>query len=133
MCFSLLALLQTVAEAFDKLERKEAPRDLGGKVRVLKQSMRKVEQACYSIQVRGSEIPKVGSIQLFSHVFFFPPDLIPITFIPRTTWWTFSPTSGRTRRPLAGEGRRMRKRKTSLINHRSVVSVKMRVLSCSAM
>ena len=32
MCFSLLALLQTVAEAFDKLERKEAPRDLGGKV-----------------------------------------------------------------------------------------------------
>ena len=74
MCFSLLALLQTVAEAFDKLERKEAPRDLGGKVRVLKQSMRKVEQACYSIQVRGSEIPKVGSIQLFSHVFFFPPD-----------------------------------------------------------
>ena len=32
VCFSLLALLQTVAEAFDKLERKEAPRDLGGKV-----------------------------------------------------------------------------------------------------
>ena len=60
VCFSLLELLQTVAEAFDKLERKEAPRDLGGKVRVLKQSMRKVEQACYSIQVRGSEIPKVS-------------------------------------------------------------------------
>lgn len=32
VCFSLLALLQTVAEAFDKLERKEAPRDLAGKV-----------------------------------------------------------------------------------------------------
>jgi hypothetical protein len=29
-------------------------------VKVLKQSLRKVEQACYSIQVRGSEIPKVG-------------------------------------------------------------------------
>ena len=29
-----MALLQTFAEAFDKLERKEAPRDLGGKVRL---------------------------------------------------------------------------------------------------
>jgi len=66
VCFSLLALLQTVAEAFDKLERKEAPRDLGGKVRVLKQSMRKVEQACYSIQVRGSEIPKNHLVDIFT-------------------------------------------------------------------
>jgi len=66
VCFSLLALLQTFAEAFDKLERKEAPRDLGGKVRVLKQSMRKVEQACYSIQVRGSEIPKNHLVDIFT-------------------------------------------------------------------
>jgi len=66
VCFSLLALLQTVAEAFDKLERKEAPRDLAGKVRVLKQSMRKVEQACYSIQVRGSEIPKNHLVDIFT-------------------------------------------------------------------
>ena len=46
---------------------------------MLKQSMRKVEQACYSIQVRGSEIPKVGQIPSFSHLWpFFQNHLVDI-------------------------------------------------------
>merc|ERR1719305_2027056 len=64
--FSLLAVLQTFGEGFDRLERKDAPRDLGSKVRTLRQSMRKVEQACYSIQVRGSEIPKNHLADIFT-------------------------------------------------------------------
>ena len=33
-------------------------RELDRKVKVLKQSMRKVENACYNINVRGTEVPK---------------------------------------------------------------------------
>lgn len=33
-------------------------RDMNQKARVLKQSLVKVENACYNLQVRGSEIPK---------------------------------------------------------------------------
>ena len=33
-------------------------RELERKVKVLEQSMRKVENACYNINVRGTEVPK---------------------------------------------------------------------------
>ena len=66
---------------------------------MLKQSMRKVEQACYSIQVRGSEIPKVGQIlTLHSNGSPF-----------RITSWIFSPTSARTKKRVAGEERKMKR------------------------
>ena len=70
---------------------------------MLKQSMRKVEQACYSIQVRGSEIPKVGQIlTLHSYGSSF-----------RITSWIFSPTSARTKKRVAGEERKMKRKRAS--------------------
>jgi len=68
VCFSLLALLQSFAEGFNRLDWRECPRDTGMKVRVLKQSLVKVENACYAISVRGSEIPKNHLADIFSQV-----------------------------------------------------------------
>ena len=44
----------------------ETPREIGQKLYTLKQSCRKVENACYAIAVRGSEIPKNRWADLFS-------------------------------------------------------------------
>ena len=41
-------------------------RDLSRKVHVLRQSLQKVEAACYTLQVRGSEIPKHMLAEAFS-------------------------------------------------------------------
>lgn len=65
-CFTLLSVLQAVGEGFDRLDRKECPRDIHSKVKVLKQSLKKVEGACYAISVRGSEIPKNHLADIFS-------------------------------------------------------------------
>ena len=42
-------------------------RELERKVKVLEQSMRKVENACYNINVRGTEVPKHMLKDLFIH------------------------------------------------------------------
>ena len=44
----------------------DTPREIGQKIFTLKQSCRKVENACYAIAVRGSEIPKNRWADLFS-------------------------------------------------------------------
>ena len=41
-------------------------RELDRKVKVLEQSMRKVENACYNINVRGTEVPKHMLKDLFN-------------------------------------------------------------------
>merc|ERR1719219_2316134 len=66
VCFTLLEILQTMAEGFGRLPKQETPREFGQKLYTLKQSCRKVENACYAIAVRGSEIPKNRWADLFS-------------------------------------------------------------------
>jgi len=66
VCFVLLDILQNMSEGFSKLPRHEAPRDIGQKVYTLKQSCKKVENACYAISVRGSEIPKNHLADIFT-------------------------------------------------------------------
>jgi len=63
-CFTLLTFLQTMHGGFLTVE-KSAPRMVSKKMTVLKQSMRKVEDACYAIAVRGSEIPDKFVADLF--------------------------------------------------------------------
>merc|ERR1719466_749439 len=66
VCFVLLDILQNMSEGFSRLPKHEAPRDIGQKVYTLKQSCKKVENACYAISVRGSEIPKNHLADIFS-------------------------------------------------------------------
>merc|ERR1740137_485467 len=66
VCFTLLDILQNMSDGFNRLPRHEAPRDIGQKVYTLKQSCKKVENACYAISVRGSEIPKSHLADIFS-------------------------------------------------------------------
>jgi len=66
VCFTLLDILQSMADGFGKLPRHEAPRDIGQKVYTLRQSCKKVEDACYAISVRGSEIPKSHLADIFT-------------------------------------------------------------------
>merc|ERR1719466_55788 len=66
VCFVLLDILQNMSEGFSRLPKHEAPRDIGQKVYTLKQSCKKVENACYAISVRGSEIPKTHLADIFS-------------------------------------------------------------------
>ena len=67
VCFTLLDILQNMSDGFNRLPRHEAPRDIGQKVYTLKQSCKKVENACYAISVRGgSEIPKGHLADIFS-------------------------------------------------------------------
>jgi len=66
VCFVLLDILQNMSDGFSRLPRHEAPRDIGQKVYTLKQSCKKVENACYAISVRGSEIPKTHLADIFS-------------------------------------------------------------------
>merc|ERR1719470_30613 len=66
VCFTLLDILQNMSDGFNRLPRHGAPRDIGQKVYTLKQSCKKVENACYAISVRGSEIPKNHLADIFS-------------------------------------------------------------------
>lgn len=65
VCFTLLEILQCMAEGFGQIDKKDAPRDFGQKLWTLKQSCKKVEAACYAISVRGSEIPKNHLADIF--------------------------------------------------------------------
>merc|ERR550519_2426311 len=56
VCFTLLTFLQQVLEGFSKLDLRDAPKDMRRKIYTLRQSVRKVEDACYNINVRGSEM-----------------------------------------------------------------------------
>jgi len=49
--------LRALYDAFCALGR-GAARDLGAKVRVMRQSLAKVENACYLLTLRGSELPR---------------------------------------------------------------------------
>jgi len=66
VCFTLLDILQNMSEGFSRIPRHEAPKDIGQKVYTLKQSCKKVENACYAISVRGSEIPKNHLADIFT-------------------------------------------------------------------
>lgn len=66
VCFTLLEILQSMAEGFGRFPKQDTPREIGQKLYTLKQSCRKVENACYAIAVRGSEIPKNRWADLFS-------------------------------------------------------------------
>jgi len=57
-CFSLLNLLQQIDEGFSKLDKALIPRYVERKLGEFKRSLKKVEDACYAINVRGSELPK---------------------------------------------------------------------------
>ena len=61
VCFTLLDILQNMSDRFSMI-----PRDIGQKVYILKQICRKVENACYAISVRGSEIPKTHLADIFT-------------------------------------------------------------------
>lgn len=58
VCFSLLTFLQQIDDGFNRLDKSQTPNQVNRKLTVLKQSLRKVEMACYNINVRGSELPK---------------------------------------------------------------------------
>jgi len=59
-CFDLLEFLHEIHGGFVMLPRNDLRErfELERKVKVLRQSMRKVENACYNINVRGTEVPK---------------------------------------------------------------------------
>jgi len=67
VCFVLLDILQSMAAGFGRLPKHETPREIGHKLYTLKQSCRKVENACYAICVRGSEIPKTHLADIFTN------------------------------------------------------------------
>ena len=54
--FNVCKFMQEICSSFELLHGLH--RDLPAKLRVLKASISKVEKACYSLQIRGSEIPK---------------------------------------------------------------------------
>ena len=54
--FKLCSFMRSIHDAFVTLGN--ICRELPRKLTVLKQSMQKVETACYTVQVRGSEFPK---------------------------------------------------------------------------
>ena len=60
-CFRLLTFLQEIHDGFISLNRDSSRnfnRELSNKLRTLRGSLRKVENVCYNINVRGSEVPK---------------------------------------------------------------------------
>ena len=60
-CFRLLTFLQEIHDGFISLNRDSSRnfnRELSSKLRTLRGSLRKVENVCYNINVRGSEVPK---------------------------------------------------------------------------
>jgi len=64
VCFTLLAFLQKMHSGFQEVEQ-NCPRVVLKKLYTLKQSMIKVENACYQITVRGSEIPENHLADIF--------------------------------------------------------------------
>merc|ERR1711894_378611 len=66
-CFRLLNFLQKIHDGFVAL-RRDSHREVSSKLRVLRQSLRKVENVCYNINVRGTEVPKhlLGTYMEFS-------------------------------------------------------------------
>jgi len=64
ICFTLLAFLQKMHAGFLEVEQ-NCPRVVHRKLTTLKQSMIKVENACYQISVRGSEIPENHLADIF--------------------------------------------------------------------
>lgn len=55
--FEVVDFLRQIFDGF-QLIGNQSGRELNRKVRVLRQSLRKVENVCYTLQVRGSEIPQ---------------------------------------------------------------------------
>ena len=66
VCFTLLDFFQNMMDGFTRLPKYEASKYIGQKMLSLKQSCEKVENACYAICVRGSEIPKNHWADLFN-------------------------------------------------------------------
>lgn len=63
--FNLCFVLQSIYEAF--LTSSNFSKELKRKLYVLKNSLQKVENACYAIKIRGSEIPKHMLTDFFSN------------------------------------------------------------------
>eukprot|EP00794_Sanderia_malayensis_P020405 gene20405-22418_t len=59
----ICSFLRTIHDESLKLSGKDF-RDLGQKIRVMKQSMQKVENVCYAVSLRGKEVPKHMLIDL---------------------------------------------------------------------
>ena len=60
-CFTLSDILQSMLNGFTRLHK-----DIDKKMFTLMLSRKKVENACYGISVRGSEIPKGQLADIFS-------------------------------------------------------------------
>lgn len=63
--FVLCAFLQQIHDAFGLLGNVPG-REIGRKIFTLRQNLKKVENACYAIQVRGKEIPKCMLTDVFA-------------------------------------------------------------------
>ncbi|GFN98958.1 translin-associated protein x [Plakobranchus ocellatus] len=68
----VLNLLRIIHTAFTNFSN--IPRELRQKSKVLSQSLQKVERACYTLRVRGSEIPKHMLADVFSSAGSMPMD-----------------------------------------------------------
>lgn len=63
--FEICKFLRKMESSFESLSF--ISREMRRKMQTLKQSLRKVETACYTLQVRGSEIPKHMLVDVFSN------------------------------------------------------------------
>ncbi|XP_043194857.1 translin-associated protein X-like [Amphibalanus amphitrite] len=64
-CWRLCALLRTIHEGFVNIGN-TGPREITRKLATLRQSLTKVENACYQLKVRGEEIPRHMLADVFS-------------------------------------------------------------------
>lgn len=62
--FDICSFLQEIEAAYCSLGN--ANREVSRKLHVLRQSLRKVETACYTLKVRGSEVPKHMLVDMIS-------------------------------------------------------------------
>ncbi|KAL4237247.1 hypothetical protein ACF0H5_001966 [Mactra antiquata] len=62
--FEICSFLREIESAYSSLGN--ANREVNRKLHVLRQSLRKVETACYTLRVRGSEVPKHMLIDMIS-------------------------------------------------------------------
>ena len=62
--FQVLNLMRVINSAFNNFGN--IPLELRQKTRVLSQSLQKVERACYTLRVRGSEIPTHMLVDVFT-------------------------------------------------------------------
>lgn len=62
--FEICSFLQEIESAYSGLNN--CNREVNRKLSVLRQSLRKVEAACYTLKVRGSEIPKHMLVDVIS-------------------------------------------------------------------